>query len=451
MPRMIVVANRLPVRRVGGEWTPSPGGLVSSLTPILQAGEGVWIGWSGTPGEDLGVFSHDGIRQVPIRLDRTDVDDYYLGFSNASIWPLFHDAVRTPEFHRTWWSRYRSVNRRFAEAAAEVAEPGDIVWVQDYHLQLVPQMLRELSPDVRIGFYLHIPFPPIEIYARLPWRRQILEGLGGADLVGFQTELARRNFHLAAEMFSDGGQDDDHVRLSGRRTRTITAPISIDVADFERLATSDETTERTARVLEELGNPRRVILGVDRLDYTKGIDVRLMALETLLDRHPRIADDTVFVQVAVPSREALGDYEEMRQRIEGLVGRINGIHGRALRAPVNYMYGSLPREQLVAYYRAADVMVITPLRDGMNLIAKEYVVSRPETGVLVLSEFAGVANELPEALLVNPYDIDGMADAFHLALELPPDEQRRRMRSMRDRVRTGDVHHWAARFLDALS
>jgi len=452
MPGMIVVANRLPVRRVEGTWVTSPGGLVSSLTPILRDEGGTWIGWTGTPGESLRPFTHEGIRQIPMRLDRREIDEYYLGFSNATVWPLYHDAVRTPEFHRAWWQAYRSVNRRFAEAVAELAEPGDLVWVQDYHLQLVPAMLREMAPEVRIGFYLHIPFPPVEIYARLPWRRQLLAGVMGSDLIGFQTDLARQNFHTAATLFTDAQEHGDRkLAVGDRATETITAPISIDVEDFERLAGAPETAQRAEQLRKDLGDPRRIVLGVDRLDYTKGIDVRLRAFETLLDHHPKRAEDTVFVQVAVPSREALGDYEEMRQRIEYSVGRINGVHGGPVRVPVNYLYGSLSREILVAYYRAADVMCITPLRDGMNLIAKEYVVSRPDDdGVLVLSEFAGVANELEEALLVNPYDIDGMAVTLRRALDLSPEEQRRRMRPMKERVHDRDVHHWAARFLASM-
>jgi trehalose 6-phosphate synthase len=449
--RMIVVANRLPVRRVEDAWRTSPGGLVSSLTPILRERDGRWIGWTGAPDDPAGPFEHEGIEQYPIALDEADIEGYYLGFSNATIWPLYHDAIRAPEFHRTWWRTYRDVNRRFAAAAAAVADPGDFVWVQDYHLQLVPGFLRETAPGLKIGFYLHIPFPPVEIYSRMPWRRQVLDGILGSDLVGFQTELAVRNFCRAAALIAGARVEGDEIHHGGGVTRVLRAPISIDVEDFESRASSPETGERVRKLRADLHEPARVVLGVDRLDYTKGIDVRLRAFEALLEQHPERADDTVFVQVAVPSREALGDYEEIRRSVEEIVGRINGAHGRPHRMPVHYLYGGLDRDDLVTYYRAADVMCITPLRDGMNLVAKEYVVSRPDRdGVLVLSEFAGAANEFGEALLVNPYDIDGMATILHRAITLPPDEQRRRMGPLQDRVRSEDVHFWAARFLDAM-
>jgi alpha,alpha-trehalose-phosphate synthase [UDP-forming] len=449
-PKTIVIANRLPERWVDGEWQPSPGGLVSSLTPILRHEGGVWIGWSGVAGETTEPATHEGMHLVPVTLSELEVTQYYLGFSNATIWPLYHDAIRTPEFHRTWWRSYQTVNRRFADAAVGVAEPGDLVWVHDYHLQLVPALVRALVPALRVAFYLHIPFPPVEIYARNPWRRHLLEGMLGADLVGFQTRLAADNFRSAALQFADAVIDGESLRHPGGTTRVIAAPISIDVGDFESLAASEATAERTGALRRQLGGPNTVILGVDRLDYTKGIDVRLRAFETFLERTPERAADTTFIQVASPSRETLSDYEEMKETVERTVGRINGTYGRHHRAPLHYIYESLPRDELVAYYAAADIMCVTPLRDGLNLIAKEYVVSHGDDGVLILSEFAGVANELGSAILVNPYDIDGMADGLQLALDLPPDERRTRMREMKEQVKSSDVHHWVARVLDAL-
>ena len=449
--RTVVVANRLPERMVEGQWQTSTGGLVTAVAPLLREGNGIWIGWTGVAGDRTAPFTHDGIHQVPVPLDAAEVDEHYLGFSNATIWPLYHDAIRTPEFHRTWWRAYQRVNRRFAEVAAGFATPGDFVWVHDYHLQLVPQMLRDLVPAARIAYYLHIPFPPVEIYARNPWRAQLVAGLLAANLVGFQTDLAAHNFRVAASTFARGEIDGEWIRHPGGRTRVITAPISIDVDGFEGIASSPETAAQAADLREQLGSPKDVILGVDRLDYTKGIDVRLRAFETFLEQHPERAADVSFVQVAVPSRETLSDYEDMRELIEQAVGRINGVHGGHHRMPVHYIYGEVPRELLVAYYVAADVMCVTPLRDGMNLVAKEYVVSRPQDdGVLVLSEFAGVANELDRAVLVNPYDIDGIVTALQTALEMPQAERRERMKAMKDQVRTHDVHAWAARVIDAM-
>jgi alpha,alpha-trehalose-phosphate synthase [UDP-forming] len=447
----VVVANRLPVRRIDGQWVTSPGGLVSALVPILQEGEGSWVGWTGSPDDAPEPFVHDGIAQHPVELTAADVEVYYLGFCNGTVWPLYHDAIRTPEFHRHWWRPYRAVNRRFAEAAAAAAPRGGAVWVHDYQLQLVPAMLRELRPDLTIGFFLHIPFPPVEIFARLPWRRQVIDGLLGADVVGFQSGLARNNFARAAQRFTTVSGGSRALEYQGRQVVLDRAPISIDVARYAGLAASENVRE-TARVLrKELGEPGRVVLGVDRLDYTKGIDVRLRAFEAMLETYPELVGDAVFVQISVPSREGIGDYAEMRDRVEGLVGRINGAFGTPGRSPVHYQYRNLPMEELVAYYLVADVLTVTSLRDGMNLVAKEWVACRlDDTGVLLLSEFAGAAGEFRQALLVNPYDVDGMAAALHRAVVRPVEEQRRGMRSMRRYVQRHDVFAWARHCLDLI-
>ncbi len=343
------------------------------------------------------------------------------------------------------------VNRRYAEKAAEALQPGDLAWVHDYQLQLVPAMLRSLRPDVRIGFFLHIPFPPVEIFARLPWRLQVLEGLLGADVLAFQTRLGRHNFGRCARRFGDAEGTTRELRHKGRTIRLMSAPISIDESRYATLATSPSVRARAEVLRSELGENRRVLLGVDRLDYTKGIDVRLRAFDTLLERHPDHANDLVFVQVSVPSRESVGDYVEIREQVERLVGRINGAHGEFHRMPVHYSYGGLEAEDLVAYYQIADVMCVTPFRDGMNLVAKEYVASRQANrGVLVLSEFAGAAQELRQALLVNPYDVDGVADALWRALNLPPAEERNRMRALRRQVRSHTVFDWARTCIEVM-
>jgi trehalose-6-phosphate synthase len=343
------------------------------------------------------------------------------------------------------------MNRRFAEEAAQTLEPGDLAWIHDYQLQLVPGMLRRLRPDVRIGFFLHIPFPPVEILARLPWRREVLEGLMGADVVAFQTRLGRHNFGRAVRRFLGGEGTARWINAGGRSVHLMSAPISIDTKRYASLAASVSVGERVADLRRELGADRKVVLGVDRLDYTKGIDVRLRAFDTLLQRHRERADDVVFLQVAVPSREAVGDYATMREQVEGLVGRINGAHGELHHMPVHYRYGSLDPEELVAYYRMADVMCVTPLRDGMNLVAKEYVASRSgDNGVLVLSEFAGAAQELRQSLLVNPYDVDGVAETLWRALQLPGQEERARMRALRRQVHRYDVFRWARGCIEAI-
>ncbi len=449
--RIVVVANRLPLRRTEDGWETSPGGLVSAVAPFIQEQGGSWVGWTGVPDDAPPPFVHDGIEQRPVRLTQADIDDFYLGCSNGTIWPLYHDAIRPPEFHRHWWYPYVAVNRRFAEQAAEALRPGDLAWVHDYQLQLVPGMLRRMRPDVRIGFFLHIPFPPVEILARLPWRRELLEGLLGADVVAFQTRLGRHNFSRAALRFLGGEGTTRWLGAGDRTVRLMSAPISIDTRRYASLAASHGVGERVAALRDELGTDRKVVLGVDRLDYTKGIDVRLRAFDTLLQRHREQADDVVFLQVAVPSREGVGDYAAMREEVEGLVGRINGSHGELHHMPVHYRYGSLDPEELIAYYRLADVMCVTPFRDGMNLVAKEYVATRPgNSGALVLSEFAGAAQELRQALLVNPYDVDGVADVLWRALHLPPGEERARMQALRRQVQRHDVFRWALSCIEAI-
>ncbi|MBN2113337.1 MAG: bifunctional alpha,alpha-trehalose-phosphate synthase (UDP-forming)/trehalose-phosphatase [Acidimicrobiia bacterium] len=450
--RVVAVANRLPVRRTAaGGWEISPGGLVSALAPILRDSGGAWIGWSGVPDDHPEPFVHDGIAQHAVPLSAAEYADYYLGFCNSSLWPLYHDAIREAEFRPDWWEAYRSVNRRFAQAVAAQHDPGDLTWVHDYQLQLVPALLRRLQPNARIGYFLHIPFPPVEIFARLPWRRQILSGLLGADVIGFQTERSLGNFLAAAERFTDAVVGRRALAVGGRWVQVQCAPISIDTAGYEALAAQPRVRRRAAEIRAEIGRPARILLGADRLDYTKGIDVRLLALERLLEQQPRLAEEIVLIQIASPSREPIGDYEAMRARIEQLVGRINGSHGAAHTVPVHYVYGNLPTEELVAYFVLADVMCVTPLADGMNLVAKEYVASRPaDEGVLLLSEFAGAAAELEGALLVNPYDLEGLAAAMAAALEMSPGEQAARLRAMRTRVRLHDVHAWAAHCLGAL-
>lgn len=449
--RIVVVANRLPLRRTETGWETSPGGLVSAVAPFLEERGGSWVGWTGIPDDAPEPFIHEGIEQRPVRLSQTEIDNFYLGFSNGTIWPLYHDAIRPPEFHRHWWYPYSAINRRFAEQAAATLQPGDLAWVHDYQLQLVPAMLRQMRPDLRIGFFLHIPFPPVEILARLPWRREILEGLMGADVVAFQTRLGRHNFARAVRRFLGGEGTTRWIRAGERSVRLMSAPISIDTKRYSTLASSPSVGERVAELREELGAERKVVLGIDRLDYTKGIDVRLRAFDTLLNRHREKAEDVVFLQVAVPSREEVGDYTTMREQIEGLVGRINGAHGELHHIPVHYRYGSLGPEELVAYYRMADVMCVTPLRDGMNLVAKEYVASRSgDNGVLVLSEFAGAAQELRQSLLVNPYDVDGVAETLWRALQLPRPEERARMRALRRQVQRHDVFRWSRTCVEAI-
>ncbi|MFJ5117062.1 trehalose-6-phosphate synthase [Kitasatospora sp. NPDC088548] len=463
---LVVVANRLPVsleRDADGteRWRHSPGGLVNALEPFLRAHQGAWVGWPGASGASAAPPPQDdGLRLHPVELTAEDVRDFYEGFSNATLWPLYHDVVMPPEYHRHWWDAYVRVNRIFAKAAAEVAAPGATVWVQDYQLQLVPAMLRELRPDVRIGFFLHIPFPPVELFMQLPWRTEIVRGLLGADLIGFQRPGGARNFHWLAERLAglrpdretrDPADGPGRLRVHGRGVTVGAFPVSVDAAALGRLARSPGVRRRARQIRAELGNPRRIVLGVDRLDYTKGIDVRLRAVHEMLAAGRIRPEEVTMVQIATPSRERVDHYVRMREDIERTVGRINGEFGRVGYPAVHYLHTSVGPEELVAFYCAADVMLVTPLRDGMNLVCKEYVACRYDLGgALVLSEFAGAAAELEAAFQVNPHHLDEVKSGLALALDVPAEEGARRMAQLRRQVLGHDVGHWAQSFLSAL-
>jgi trehalose 6-phosphate synthase len=458
MPRrsLVVVANRLPVDETTlpdgtTEWRRSPGGLVSALHPVLRDRHGTWIGWAGGIDSTPYVPDSDGIRMRALPLSGRDYEEYYEGYSNSTLWPLYHDAVETPEFHRRWWEAYQRVNRRFAQVAADYAERGAMVWVQDYHLQLVPGMLRELRPDLRIGFFMHIPFPPSELFMQLPRRSELMRGILGADLVGFQTSFGAENFSRLAARLLGLQVDGNQLVVDGRTVVADAFPISIDVNEMETLGRDPDVLERAAKLRADLGDPARVILGVDRLDYTKGIEHRIKAFRELLVDGRIKVQDTVMVQVAVPSRERVENYRVLRDRVEREVGRINGEFGRVGVSAVHYLNQSFGRAEVAALYHAADVMAVTPLRDGMNLVAKEYIAARVDNGgALVLSEFTGAAAELPEAYLVNPHDLDSLKNTMVRALEAAPAENRARMRAMRRHVRAHDVRAWAKSYLRAL-
>ncbi len=478
MPKttLVVVANRLPVDETplpdgSVEWRRSPGGLVSALHPVLRAHRSTWIGWTGGTDSAPYIPDTDGLRLRAVALSAADFTDYYEGYSNSTLWPLFHDAVQTPTFRRRWWDAYVRVNRRFAQAAADHAETGSTVWVHDYQLLLVPAMLRDLRPDLRIGFFLHIPFPPVELFMQLPGRMELLNGLLGADLVGFQTEAGADNFLRVANRLippddatrppatnSPVTSDDDplagvcQVRHAGRTVAVGSFPISIDFAEMRTLGRNADIIARARALRADLGDPEKIIVGVDRLDYTKGIEHRLKAYrELLVDGRVKVPD-TVMVQLAVPSRERVEQYRHLRDTVEREVGRINGDFARMGVPAVHYLNQSFDREAVAALYLAADVMVITPLRDGMNLVAKEYVAARADGGgALVLSEFTGAAAELTDAHQVNPHDLAALKDTLVRALEANPTQNRSRMRAMRRHVRTHDVTRWAQRYLRALA
>ncbi|WP_179801077.1 alpha,alpha-trehalose-phosphate synthase (UDP-forming) [Micromonospora purpureochromogenes] len=453
---LVVVANRLPIDDSMApdgacEWRRSPGGLVSALHPLLRHTPATWVGWAGGTGPAPRLPDIDGVRMHSVSLTAEDLRDHYEGFANGTLWPLYHDAVEQPVYHRRWWEAYQRVNQRFAEAAAAVAEPGGLVWVQDYHLQLVPGLLRALRPDLRIGFFLHVPFPPPELFMQLPRRAELLRGMLGADLIGFQRAQAAHNFAQLVVKVLDLPATDRRIGVDDRVVRVGAYPVSIDTAEMAALAGRPDVTARARRLRHDLGDPQQVILSVDRMDYTKGIEQRLKAYSELLASGDVKVRDTVLVQVAVPSRERVGQYQILRDRVEREVGRINGEFGRVGEPAIHYLNQPFDRAELAALYRVADVMAVTPLRDGMNLVAKEYVAARvDDTGALLLSEFAGAAAELEQAYLVNPHDLEGLKQSLLTALRAGPEDVGDRMRAMRAHLHRHDIRAWARSYLSAL-
>jgi trehalose 6-phosphate synthase len=456
---LIVVANRLPVSQDDGRWKASAGGLVTALRPVMDDVGGAWIGWD------------DDADAVPRRVDGLGCDlhaveltpevvrGYYHGFSNRTLWPLFHDLLAPPVIDRDLWDSYHAANEAFAEVTAQVAsttDPAPTIWIQDYHLLLLPGMLRDRLPDARIGFFLHIPFPPPELIARLPWRDQLLSGMLAADSVGFHTALFRDNFlRSVAWVKPEVAIDDEVLTLpDGRQIRAVAHPISIDAAEFAQLARSDET-EAELTGLRAQFEGRQVFLGVDRLDYTKGIRHRLQAIEQLLDRRPDLRGRFTFVQIAVPSRDDVKEYRQLRTQVETEVGRINGrFTDPGEDVPVHYLYRGVPREALAAYYRLADVMCVTPLKDGMNLVAKEFVTVQAATdgdGVLLLSELCGAAVEFGnDPVRCNPFDVEGTSLLMESALHLDPADRQARIQRLGAVVADHDVYGWVTSQLDAI-
>jgi trehalose 6-phosphate synthase len=448
---VVAVANRLPVHSGEDGWQLSPGGLVTALRPVMSARSGAWVGWDGGTKGTPARLPQLSIELAPVTLSAAQVRDYYHGFANRTLWPLLHNAIEKPVFDRSWWSAYRDVNARFAVAAGEAldATPDAMLWVHDYHLLMVPQHVRVARPEQQCGLFVHTPWPSPDIFARIPWRKELLLGPLGADVVSFHTERYRKNFVRACGRLLSG--EGVKVRGSelhlpdGRVVRTTASPISIDTGQFGGLATSSEADHDVEALRQQFAG-RRVLLGVDRLDYTKGILERLLAFESLLERRPELRDQLVFVQIAVPSRDEVREYRQLRNQVEQITGRINGrFTAPGKDVPVHYLYRSLTPQSLTAYYACAEVMLVTPLVDGMNLVAKEYVAvqsARQAFGALVLSEFTGAAAELKDAVLCNPFDVDGLSQLVERTLELPAAARRKAMTAMARRVNSHDVHRW---------
>lgn len=458
-PRVLIASMRLPVTakvRDGRlEVQASVGGLATGLRGLHGPGKGTWIGWAGLADEELA--GHEGTLRdelqrracLGVGLPRVEMEGFYDEYANGVLWPTLHDqAVRVP-LDPVGWRAYMAANARFADAIVAAAQPGDAIWVHDYQLCLVPALVRRQLPEARIGFFLHVPFPAPDTFDVLPQRRALLAGICGADLVGVHTHGYLRHFVDACQRAGIGTPGPESLVVGTRTVRVGVFPLGIEPARFETAAEKPAVATRVAAL--RASAPPITLLGVDRLDYTKGIPRRLLAYERLLEHHPELHGRVQFVQLAVPSRDGVRAYRRFREEVEQQVGRINGRFGRPDWSPLHYVHRSVPLDELVALYRAADVLLVTPIRDGLNLVCKEYCAARTdEGGALVLSEFAGAADELAGALRVNPYDVDATAAAIHRAITMPDAERRARMRLLRERVRTHDVVRWADDFLDTL-
>ena len=457
--KLILVSNREPYihekSRKGIMCKRAMGGLVSTLDPVMQSYGGTWVAW-GSGDADFEVTDSQNRVQVPcenprymlkrVRLSEREISRYYYGFSNRVLWPISHLFIEKAYFNSEYWRAYRRVNAKFAKVVLDEAASDDMIWVHDYHLSMVPRFIRDANEDAKIAFFWHIPWPPWEVFGSLPWRGEIIEGLLSSDLIGFHTQPYVKNFMECAERL--GASIDRRrgiVKLSDREVRVKAFPIGIDHGQLASFSSSKKMGKK-AKILRRLLRAKYLILGVDRLDYTKGILNRLRAFGGFLEKYPEFIGKVVFVQITTPSRTRVEEYRKMKREIDEIVGRINGRFQKVDWIPIRYFYRSIPRERLLAYYLAADVALVTPLIDGMNLVAKEYITTKGDSGTLILSEFTGAAKELKEAILVNPYDTEDIIEALKKALEMSPVEKRQRFEALKQKVKKHDIYWWSERF-----
>lgn len=461
MNRLFIVSNRLPVtvhkRENDLNLVPSVGGLATGLGSIYREQEAVWVGWPGISGKHLTAKDRHKITALlsehqclPVFLSEYEFEKYYNDFCNRALWPLFHYFSHYAEYDPAAWKIYVKVNKKFCDAVCAVAGFGDVIWVHDYQLMLLPGMLREKLPDATIGFFLHIPFPQYEVFRLLPWRKEVLSGLLGADLIGFHTFEYVTYFFNAVRRILGYEQEMTRIKAGDRRVKVDTFPMGIDYRRFAG-AVHDPLVEKEINRIRHFVGTEKIILSVDRLDYTKGVPLRLMAYDALLEEHPELKEHVTFVLVAVPSRTRIDQYTRLKHEVDQLVGRINGRHGTMCWTPVRYLFKSMPFHRLVALYVLADVALITPLRDGMNLMAKEYLATKGgRPGMLVLSEFAGAAKELSEAVLVNPNNLKEFSSAIYQGLTMPEEEKKKRLVAMQERLMRYDLEKWITDFLGIL-
>lgn len=462
--RLVIVSNRLPIvfEKHYGKWQVSQGsgGLVTALASVLRDRGGLWIGWSGGPYEaeiaqSLSAATKDIEYSLkPVALTDNDIEKYYHGFSNEIIWPLFHDLQSRCNFNPDYWITYQSVNKKFALAIIENTKNDDYIWIHDYHLMNVAQELHALKSSHKIGFFLHIPFPPLDIFIKLPWRFELLNALLEFDLIGFQTLRDRRNFiqcvrSLIKNVRLYGKGQIVTIKSKEHKLKIGSFPIGIDYKNFVEQTETKEVADSAWYIHENMGE-RQIILGVDRLDYTKGLIERLNAFEKALIKYPELKGKVTFFQIVVPSRTTIPEYQMLRTEIEKMVGNINGRFTKYGWVPIQYIFRSLDRYELIAYYRTSEIALITPLKDGMNLVAKEYCACSKENGVIILSEFAGASAQMQNgAIMVNPYDVESVADAIYQAFNMPPEERKIRMKKLQQSVKRSDIFWWVDSFLRA--
>src|SRR5215467_1478067 len=451
MGRLVIVSNR-----VGSSLKGNEGGLATAMLAAFDQREMIWFGWSGEvtdePSGPTRILREGRLTRMLVDLQRADYEGYYLEFANCVLWPIFHYRVNLAEYGRERWAAYRRVNEMFAERLAPALEPDDFLWVHDYHLIPLGAALRRQRVDNPVGFFLHIPFPAPEVLATLPVHEALVRALFAYDLVGFQTEKDLQAFRDYVEREAGGWSDDDGtMHAYGTSVRTGSFPISIDTRLVAARAARATSTRRAARLRDSLSD-QQLVIGVDRLDYTKGLVHRFDAVERLLEGNPEYRRSVVVLQIASPSREDVPEYQRIRAELDARIGRINGRFGEPDHLPLRYINRSFRQETLFGFYRASRVALVTPLRDGMNLVAKEFVASQDpqDPGVLVLSRFAGAARELDAALIVNPFDVDQIADALDRALAMPLEERRDRYETMMMRLDRYDVHAWREAFLNTL-
>ncbi|MGB5667343.1 MAG: bifunctional alpha,alpha-trehalose-phosphate synthase (UDP-forming)/trehalose-phosphatase [Maribacter sp.] len=471
MGKTIIISNRLPVQLQISNGTinaiPSVGGLATGMKSVHSGGDSLWIGWSGLTDEEIpeklapkidSALAEHGSSKV--RLTEAEVEGFYFGFSNRTIWPLFHYFLEYSEFELDSWNIYKAVNQKFADAILEKSNEDDTIWIHDYQLMLVPQMVREKRPNIAIGFFLHIPFPSYEIFRTLPWREEVLQGLLGADLIGFHTYDYERHFLSSVRRLLGLEVSFNDIYLDNRIIKVDSFPMGIDYKKFSEAAKEHQknTSDQQSDLQQRLNNHKRstpdakLILSIDRLDYSKGIAKRLNAFEYFLNKYPQYKEKVRLIILAVPSRSNVPQYKLLKKEIDELVGRINGDFSTVSWTPIWYFYRSVPFENLIDLYTSSDIAWLTPLRDGMNLVAKEYVATRTDkTGVLILSEMAGSANEMNESLLINPNNFEQIADALVEAINMPIEEQKARNTHLQKRLKRYNVEKWANDFMTSLN